>query len=465
MVLLIGINFLTPMNNGFLFDQSKNQSNSINTVTGSIKIDSFDARPFFSNSGRLHLLFQHEFHDYDAISINYYHTYELENGSWAQPVKMFEDIRESYPIFAIHPSDRGFAIYYKSNGLSLKEYDEKTNTWLDPLVIFGANQIHQYLDISLSKVSWYIHSFLLLDNGGFLVAWNFCFQDNSHSTHEDEQSYIVSRVDPNGSVFSHPIRGWKSCSSRDSLTLVNYDDSIFLYDQDYWHRAVLFSNRSWSEWSELNTDYTFHGHRILVANQFLVCDATKKPRESDERIWVMLDLANENLTVKALNIPYNPNISSFYYVDVEQNMSLTSRPIFITAMVINGTIELWEYNYFYNTWNQVAFHNYGIIPWTFGLYAGSSKFELIQDETLWRIFWDQKIVNSTNEIYTAFYNSSSKEWSPITQVTDTNTITDDYSKRISGFSFFNFLLMSSVIFIYLRKIKKRPLSKSISFML
>ena len=78
-----------------------------------------------------------------------------------------------------------------------------------------------------------------------------------------------------------------------------------------------------------------------------------------------------------------------------------------------------------NSWNQVASHDYGI---TRSKEAKSPV--LIQKEALLRLFWDQRIVTGSyyEEILTSFYNTTSEEWSPVTQVTYTDKITDDYKE-------------------------------------
>ncbi|MFX1514905.1 MAG: hypothetical protein ACFFC6_01225 [Promethearchaeota archaeon] len=437
-VLLLIISILTPIITPDYLDQDPNQQGSITRATASRNFPSFDPRAFLSGSGKLHLIFQHEFLEYDAVSYHYYHTFELTNGSWATPTKVFT---HQYTIFVIEPSETGFAIYYQKNGLSKKEYDEQTNTWLDPVLLFGSNQIHDYLGLQ-SEISWNVYSFFLFENGSFFVVWNFCFPDGSDASHEDEQSYIVSRIDPDGSIYSYPIAGLKQrCSIRDSLTFVEYNTSLFLYDQGYRHRTLLFPNGTWSKWQETPTSFDCR-YEILATDRYILCYTQKNP---SNYIWIMLDLASENLTVKELDISYSPNHSVYLYIDFKRNMSSPTSPLFVTALVRNGSVELWELNYLDNTWNQIASHNYEILYSS--VYVGeTTKFMLIQNGTVWRFFWDQRLEGvGPNEILTASYNTSSKEWSPIIQVTDTNTITDDYFEPVPSFLFYIVIIILCVL--------------------
>ena len=443
-VLLITVSILAPVINAYYTDPETNQHDPITMVTASRNYPSFNPKPFFSGSGKLHLLFQHVFVESDAETRHYYHTYELENGSWVLPKKVFTSL---YTIFDIKPSENGFAIYYRNNGLSKKEYNEQTNMWLDPVVIFGTNQIRDYVDSSGQEISWSVYSFFLLENGSFFVVWSFCFQDGSDSTHEDEQSYIVSKVDPNGSIFSQPIDGLKRRCSLQLLTLVKYNDHFFLYDPDYKHRAVYFSNGTWSRWQEIiiAKNYTSCNRKILVTNRFVVCYTKKIISQALAPIWIMLDLASEILTIKELNLPHNPD-DSLYNYDFEFKISSGSGLLFVTALVINGTVELWEFNYLNNTWNQVASHDYGITR------SITAKLPiLMQKEALLRLFWDQRIVTRPYEIFTAFYNTITEEWSPVTQVTYSDMITDDYTEPVQSFSFIIVLIGLLITVIFFKK--------------
>ncbi len=64
--------------------------------------------------------------------------------------------------------------------------------------------------------------------------------------------------------------------------------------------------------------------------------------------------------------------------------------------------------------------------------GGNSKvfnINLLADGFNWRVFWDQEIPGKRRlqEIFTVTYHTEMGTWSPVTQVTDTATIMDDYN--------------------------------------
>jgi hypothetical protein len=70
-------------------------------------------------------------------------------------------------------------------------------------------------------------------------------------------------------------------------------------------------------------------------------------------------------------------------------------------------------------------------------------FDLIYENGEWQFFWDELAEpNHSFEIFTVSYHPQPEDWSAVIQLTDTNTITDDYFEEnlTSSISFIVVLL-------------------------
>ena len=83
--------------------------------------------------------------------------------------------------------------------------------------------------------------------------------------------------------------------------------------------------------------------------------------------------------------------------------------------------------------------------------------DLINDKGIWRLFWDKPTDLSYREIFTTSYDPSTDIWKPITQVTNTTEITDDfYQSSIPSFSYsvaLVGLILSTVVLRETRAVK------------
>jgi hypothetical protein len=406
---------------GFSTVRDPIESNIIIDVTGSNTRPSFNANPFLSGLGNIHLLFQHIYQNLDMVSRHYYHTYKLTNGNWAQPVKVFDF---EYKILAIHPNENGFAIYYNNNGLSKKEYDEQNHSWLDPVLLFGTPHLQSYLDSSGEELDLFVHSTCVFENGSFLLAWSFRSQGGSLL--EKEGLYIVSHGNPNGSINSQPIYGLIA-NKTDVLTFVPFNDSVFLYSEEYMYRTILLHNRTWTNWQTtgLIEIYNTSGLSMSVTDRYSMWWTHR--RENYTGVWVLLDLAGDFLTINEINIPYNPKIEFSHY-GFRYNLSSSPNISFLMSIVINGSLELWKLDYLNNNWSLMTSKYYNI---THTYETSYYKTVLLQEDTNWNLFWSNMATSGVWEIFSASYDTSTKEWSSLTQITDTTTITDDYKSYFS----------------------------------
>lgn len=413
----------------------------IKPIIASKNLASYNPRTFRSNSGSIHLLFSHDVQIYDYYRIGYYHTYESRNRTWSIPQKVSNDIDT---IFNISESKNGFIVYYYNKGienrdfrgLCRKDYDEQLNHWFDDVLLFGRPQIIDYLDLSQNEsgeLVWWVHSFLLKEDESISICWSFDFSPISNFTNDYTELYIVSEVYKNGSIVTQPIQGLEGqYRSLEPLTFVQFENSLFLYSQNYEERAVLLSNGTWSSWQDsgIIQNYYYFDDSILITNRYLFCRVSKtweddKGEETPSTL-ALLDLASENLDLssKLLDIPHNPNTSLSYGVDFEVDTNDFARPVFTMGLITNDTIELWEFNYTNDNWHQINLIKFNVNKSHTGRYF---RIDLMKDGTNWRLFWDQEIgQENLQEIFTITYNGISDEWSPVTQVTDTNTIINDY---------------------------------------
>ena len=419
----------------------------ITPVFASRDLPSFSPRAVRSGSGRIHLIFLHYFQEYDFGSYKPYHTYELEDGSWSPPEKVIDDHIPS--IFTIKPKANGLVIYYNRGiGVYMKEFDEQRNKWSDPVKLFR------------NTLMGSVDSFFLFNNDSFFVAWD---------------SYMITRVEANGSFTSQVIQG--SGIDDGYGTFVNTPDSLYFYYLGtsakryyYLNKTVLLPNGTWSNWQASNFVHSlleiFGGGKLttsLVADHYVICYATDKNGITK---WGIVDLATDNLTAKLLNLPHKLDTSKQYdRIAIELLMNDHTQPLFMTAFLTNRTIELWEYDYEDNIWSQMSVLEYPItesfLDWTVTQSYQPAPFniDLIPDGANWRIFWDQHITGKDllYEIFTVTYNPVTQEWGSVTQITDTRTITDDYIGDTPGYTFVIVVvtLLMAIILLKKHKIRKK----------
>ncbi|MHA2248003.1 MAG: hypothetical protein ACXADY_23855 [Candidatus Hodarchaeales archaeon] len=428
-------------------------------------LSSFHPWTFYSGSGKFHMLFLHEILACDITVYDYYHTYELENGSWVSPKK----IGQVPLIFNVEPTKNGFTIYFGQNidykgsqhggyeesyllAVFKMQYNENLDQWSDPEELFGDSHIRDYLKLSDQQISRYLHSFFLQRDGSLFVVWSFEFRGQDvNLTHKYMKTHILSEIDTNGVIDSHPISGLEGNYRKNRFVrIVEYDDSFYFYTQSYTKKAILFPNGTCSNWQDSLMPEnlaknlpltTFADHRVqqywevwegqtisVIGKRYLVYYPYKVG-------WQILDLTSENLTAKSFISPYNIIPVDFLgnswighrTFGFEKNL-YSIQEVFLTPIFTNSTIELWEFNYGNTSWRQISSLEYS--PTNHFDYLGESPIiELIADDNSWRIFWNQEVrdgVTPLHEIFTVMYNSTADEWSIVTQVTNTGTITDDY---------------------------------------
>jgi hypothetical protein len=103
--------------------------------------------------------------------------------------------------------------------------------------------------------------------------------------------------------------------------------------------------------------------------------------------------------------------------------------IFDAAIRTNTSIEIWKFNFFNGSWRQVdtlEYHNSG--SWELDPFT----IDFLQREKTFQIFWDQEVIHLLHEIFTVQYDPESEDWGSIIQVTDTNTISDDFEGGVPG---------------------------------
>jgi hypothetical protein len=165
----------------------------------------------------------------------------------------------------------------------------------------------------------------------------------------------------------------------------------------------------------------------------------------------MLDLAAENITLKLLDPPKKPETSTSlnsYGIDFILDPDTVDEIIFDVAIRTTSSIEIWKYQFQTNIWSQIStleYENSG--SWENDPFT----IDLIHDESDIRVFWDQEVKQYLHEIFTVKYNVETGKWGPVMQITDTNTITDDY-KEATGFTLITMVFfLLTTIFIHKRK--------------
>lgn len=384
-------------------------------------------------------------------------------------------------ILAIIPNDYGFIIYlapgefldgccfstdyveiFDEYGIRKYEYNERTDTWSEPLEFWGKKQIRDYLELPTQKINCYLHSFYIKKDYSFFTVWSFDFYgSNENLRPEYENKFILSYVDSFNFSRSNPIISQEvPYQNNQFMQFVPYNNSYFLYASGYTKRSILNINGSLSNWQDIdNINYTrpnipFNGiyfkrdwdHSIItVAKRYLFFDYGTNGR-------ILVDLVNENQHEILISFPFDISPSSSYReIEFEMINDSSLEEIFFTALITAETIELWQFNYQNNNLTLISSLNKTMSEYS-GFLSGQMKIDLISDGEKWRIFWSQRVEESLNEIFTVYFDVESQEWSSVIQLTFTNDIKDDYYPS-PGFEpvsmvFFYLSLVAFIFFIF-----------------
>ncbi|MFX0184123.1 MAG: hypothetical protein ACFE95_13655 [Candidatus Hodarchaeota archaeon] len=413
----------------------------ISPVLASGKLSSYNPTAIRSSSGIIHLLFYHEVQEYDMIGRDIYHTFELEDGTWSVPQKVFLG---GYYIFDIRMTEGGFVVYYYNEriakrGPCKREYDEQTNRWSTEILLFGKIQMVDYLNLSVDESEdflWWFHAFRVEEDGTYLVVWGFEFWRESNFTHEYESHYLVSRVSSNMSIDTQPILGLTPEYSPSSLTFIPIENSLFLYSHVFHERARLHPNGSWSEWETTGflERYTYWDS-FLVLDRYLLWHGVNGNGPQSTEIWGLIDLAAETLSMRNFNLPHWSHFD--YRLDVEGVLDTQDEIVFELGLISNQSIELWEYGSQADNWTQMAAYHHNF-DFKINYFYYMFDFDLLRVEEEWHLFWDQSLSESElpYEIFTLSYNEDTENWGSIRQITDTNVIRDDFTGNNLGSLFY-----------------------------
>ncbi|MFX1518239.1 MAG: hypothetical protein ACFFC6_18235 [Promethearchaeota archaeon] len=428
---------------------------SIEQVNASRNLPSHCPIAVQSGSGRIHILFLHENQIGETILVfHHYHTFQLKGGGWSVPQK-FEN--RSMTIYDIKPNISGFTIYFSIEGRELykRSYDEEGENWLTPVSLFGGNYISEYL--GTPGYRWWIKQYCLVANDTLMSLW--CFEDPT-GIHKQENCYFLSRINTSGSIVTHCLN-WTCSPYYGDFHAVSSQGVIFLYRGLLADRSVHYPNGTWTGWQssgfdEFQTWYRYpatHKSTILDYRYFIGQTRHRDINQGTTPFWVKVDLTADNLTMETVDIPLDEYVCK---MDFESKSSTSGEPVYITALVRNHTIELWNVNFWNGKCDIISSVNYqrNRSLWESDVF----NIDLLHHGSHWSVFWDQKthtdpgISSGTWEIFTITYDAVNSEWTPVTQVTDTDTISDDYTWSIPGFTFsVTFLGLILVVNLLCRK--------------
>jgi hypothetical protein len=327
--------------NSSTISPEKNQSSSL---------PSFHPIAFHSGTGRLHLLFQHEVHsvskNYYFIDSKYYHIFKLENGSWSHPKKLENPNNVLYsPILHIEPMNSGFTIFFFSEGLYKRDYNEQENIWSESILLFEKSDILSFLDVEDDIFMWF-HTFSLSGDNSYYVAWSFAIIDELYDlSHEYERQFIISKVELDGSIVSQTLNGSKERFSRtQSLSFISRNGLLFLYNLETCYRAILSSNGEWSNWKKTSftEKYDPINIRYMISDRYSVVRTFKKDMTSSP-VWLLIDYATENVTTKNIEFPFE--ITYYRGITFRLNNHSQTDNAFICSVITHNSIELWELDY------------------------------------------------------------------------------------------------------------------------
>ncbi|MFX1252429.1 MAG: hypothetical protein ACFFCZ_12565 [Promethearchaeota archaeon] len=365
-------------------------------------LSSFRPLVFQSTSDQTHLFFIHEEDHCDYIGLDYYHTYELEDGDWSVPrrIPSYYQVGTDY-ILTISPSEKGFTIYAADFfTVWTVDYDEQANEWLEPTRLFESKP----------------NSILVEDEVVYLSSIN------KSSAMVTVTKITASSIDTQtiyGQEFSTlPIYEYYSINfDYYHFPFIRGEDSLFLYSPGYQYRAE-FANGTWSDWQP--TDFAC-SRCCLVNEQYIIGQINFSV--------FMVDLTADNLTTQMLVIdPLELDLKNVYDHDVEVWKDTPDETVFIIATLDNETndqnrLDLWMLNFTAGNLTKVASLKHKIKGYQeYDEYIDRKpSIDLLLDESNVRVFWDYHKDYNYDEIYTATYDPATNEWSPKVQITDTNT--------------------------------------------
>ena len=425
------------------------------------EIPSILPRAFLSGSGKLHLLFLHDVSFGGSKVTYYYHTSELKNGQWSVPERMEQIDYEYTPNnVLIEPSNNGFTIYHIDYcNFSKIQYEEKEERWLKPNLIFDYqillnSQILDFLNIETEELAIYfqafhIHGFYVLEQEEYLVVWSFHGSRTNRSapTHEYDDLYIISRINSSGLIVHQPIYG-EQAESPAYLLFMSHENRTMLYNKAGTKRTVLLSNGSWSHWQESVSEGLYKGlytynRKYLVKNRYFW----------GYSYWGLSIIDLTATTLRRMTYPIYKK--PLWGIDIELIPGYEKEGIFIYGIITNNTIELWELDTLNESQSLVSSLSLDFehkVPYDQGYFT-----DLIYVNGRWRFFWDQPTELSYSEIFTTSYDLNTHSWQPMTQVTNTTEITDDYFPHdwIPGFSYSVTAVGLIVTIVALRKARAK----------
>ncbi len=457
-ILLFSVAFLFS---GFLPSQNvSSQFNLISSVSASKDFSSYSPRPFRSDSNQTHLLFLHEKWDYDQGDSIFYHMYELVDGSWSTPVNL-ENLTYSSDTSIVMIQDESdennFSIYFTKNGELLKKaYNGQNHQWTDSEIVFNKHLILDYLHLQSNEVlqGFRIHSYYRSMGSEYFV-WSF---SSSNLNHKGAEHYHISQVYSNGTIKSCIVEGDTHYYKYRPLNFVYANNMLMVYSPLHFKRTILSSNGSWSPWQISGWTEGFadlYGQAYGEPTQYLIFNRYLLNSHTDENFklsWGITDLTATNMSVHPIQFPYRIKLYEESFQMTFKFLENTEvNPKFVTAFQTNISIELWTYDLLNNTWTQInQFENTPSKTITYWGEDSIFNVKLLTDGDTWRIFWNQRVSegNNLHEIFTVSYNTETDEWSLVTQITYTRTITDDYTNGIiTVLPFFMTIIVLSIVVV------------------
>ncbi len=396
-----------------------------------VLLPSYNPIVFHSGSDKLHLLFQHEVREGDAVLYKYYHMYELENESWSQPRKLkHPNTALSAEYELINPTESGMDIYYQVETLNGEflhkiQYKEQSDMWFDPIPVFSKDQVYDFLNLSNQELVFTIISYTVLNDDSFIVIWRFSFDENNLISHPFENDILCTKVFENGTLSIYPPSLPKKHLIKQSMPIIGNNSQIFLYNKDFSKRLSVLSNGTWSNWQDsgLNGEEYKKDYKFLVNNRYLAIQTTLM-----DVALILLDLAAEHLSTNEITLPQTPYWGLNIILDQTSEIELK----YIVSIVTNSTVELWRFDRSTSLWNHISTLNHSISE-----PCNLRYYNLIFSQDKLILFLDQRINQEIYEIFSISYDFNTDTWSQVTQLTDASSFTDDNidGKTTTSFSF------------------------------
>lgn len=419
----------------FYFQSLGSDTIVVNAKISESNQSSFQPNVFHSGSGRLHLLFQHEVTIGDVILNKYYHAYEFGNGSWSQP-KQLESPYTAFtqPLLHIDPNNDGFTLYYFVNheGLYKWTYQEQEDNWQEPVLLFGKSEANDLLQTG-KNIVLHFHAFYSSGNDEFYITWSFEALD---SIHDNEQLYIMSRIFPNGSIYSQTLKGsLMSYSQISKFTFIQTNKNFSLF-RGLDERTLLLSNNTWSNLQPLSLV-----EQSLFNFSQLMLDIPSTTYEILDFFNFLSQNPIENLSSTIFTPPFTPH----FLTDFVFNLSSVTDPFITCAAITTQGIEFWRFGFLEHQWSLIGKLNYSVTD----LY--DYTLDLVINDKGFHFFWSEEVEFALYEIYTISFDPLTKTWSNVTQITNATVFTDDYIINHSTPMFFLSPLIGFAVFSFLKR--------------